>query len=45
MESAEHSQDQLVIGSSARILAHAFLSSGHAREAKMTACATVRAKP
>ncbi len=37
MESAEHSQDQLVIGSSARILAHAFLSSGHAREARMTA--------
>jgi DNA-binding XRE family transcriptional regulator len=37
MESAERSQDQLVIGSSARILAHAFLSSGHAREARMTA--------
>jgi transcriptional regulator with XRE-family HTH domain len=37
MESAEHSQDQLVIGSSARILAHAFLSSGYAREARMTA--------
>jgi transcriptional regulator with XRE-family HTH domain len=37
MESAERSQDQLVIGSSARALAHAFLSSGHAREARMTA--------
>ncbi|MEA2493289.1 MAG: hypothetical protein QOJ29_1200 [Thermoleophilaceae bacterium] len=37
MESAERSADQLVIGSSARVLAHAFLSSGHVREARMTA--------
>jgi transcriptional regulator with XRE-family HTH domain len=37
MDSAERSQDQLVIGSSARVLAHAFLSSGHTREARMTA--------
>ena len=36
MESAERSQDPLVIGSSARILAHAFLSGGHAREARTT---------
>jgi transcriptional regulator with XRE-family HTH domain len=41
MDSAERSQDQLVIGSSARVLAHAFLSSGHAPEARMTATTAV----
>lgn len=37
VEAAKRSQDPLVIGSSARILAHAFLSTGHYREAKTTA--------
>jgi hypothetical protein len=37
MESAQRSQDPLVIGSSARVVAHAFLRSGHFREARMTA--------
>ncbi len=34
---AQRSQDPLAIGSSARIVAHALLSSGHFREARMTA--------
>jgi hypothetical protein len=37
MESAQRSQDALVVGSSARIVVHAFLSSGHIREAIRTA--------
>lgn len=37
MAFAERSQDPLSIGSSARIVAHALLSSGHFREARMTA--------
>ena len=37
LESAQRNQDPLVIGSSARAVAHAFLSSGHVREARMIA--------
>lgn len=37
MAFAERSQDPLAVGSSARIVAHALLSSGHLREARMTA--------
>ena len=37
MAFAERSQDPLAIGSGARIVAHALISSGHFREAKMTA--------
>jgi hypothetical protein len=37
MAFAERSEDPLAVGSSARIVAHALLSSGHLREARMTA--------
>jgi hypothetical protein len=37
IEAAEHSGDPLVMGSSARILAHAFLSGGETREARTIA--------
>jgi hypothetical protein len=43
MEEAQRSEDPLVVGSSARIVVHAFLSSGHVREASEIATSAATA--